>query len=78
MVIHDLNGCINDNSIDVVVIGLDDPKNDISLSIYPNPVFDKLTIEIHIKLNHSIEMKVFNAVGQLIYSKTETLLKEII
>ncbi|MBA2406421.1 MAG: T9SS type A sorting domain-containing protein [Chitinophagales bacterium] len=78
MVIHDLNGCINDNSIDVVFIGLDDPKNDISLPIYPNTVFDKLTIEIHIKLNHSIEMKVLNAVGQLIYSKTETLLKEII
>ncbi len=73
-----MNGCINDNSIDVVFIGLDDPKNDISLPIYPNTVFDKLTIEIHIKLNHSIEMKVLNAVGQLIYSKTETLLKEII
>ena len=37
-------------------------------TVYPNPTTDKVNLDFGLELNESIEVKVFNAAGQLLYS----------
>jgi hypothetical protein len=65
-VIVTLGGCSSEpsNSIHVIVIGVESMDANNQLNIYPNPVIDKLVIEVG---NKNINFDIYNSIGQVVY-----------
>jgi hypothetical protein len=78
VIIHDVNGCINDNSIDVLTIGIGDPDSAVAISIYPNPVSNTLNIDLGNAVNQPLEIKVLNSIGQLVYDNTRIIANNLV
>jgi hypothetical protein len=65
----DLNGCIDTSACTTILsIGMNDPANDASFSIYPNPANTEFTIET--KSNTKQLLQVFDLNGKLVLTQT--------
>jgi PKD repeat protein len=73
VIISDSNGCTNSTTIDVVFTGIEDFFTDAGLSIYPNPSNGNSIVECMNEKDGELQMEIFNAIGQLIFSSTEMI-----
>ncbi|HYV92520.1 MAG TPA: T9SS type A sorting domain-containing protein [Chitinophagales bacterium] len=71
VIISDANGCINNLSIYVEMVGIESvPGNEI-ISVYPNPVSDVLNIELKNVHDKDISIEIYSAIGHETYSSVE-------
>ena len=52
-------------------LGIED-KSELDLFVYPNPVSDKLNIEVGREFNDELSLRLFSASGQLMHNATYT------
>jgi len=70
------NSCGNNtvtkpNYINVIgVVGIDNLAFSENISIYPNPNNGTFRVSAEINTTNSVELKLFSAIGQLVYSST--------
>ena len=75
--ITDANGCIFNDSYDVGnLVGTDDIEGLTSLSVSPNPNDGFFQIVLDMDRNATVELKVFNAIGQEVYRTNEMSLTD--
>ncbi len=64
------NGCVT-TSLPVIFVGLNDELAAAGISVYPNPVNDYIYVEIN-KVSDKNSIAVFNALGELLFTKQIT------
>ena len=67
-VVSDANGCLSDTVYFSITTGVDEIL-DSRLLVYPNPVNDILNIDFTFKNNQSVELKIVNILGEVMYSE---------
>ncbi|MDB9895272.1 T9SS type A sorting domain-containing protein [Flavobacteriales bacterium] len=70
-VVSDANGCLSDTAYFSITTGVDEIL-DSRLLVYPNPVNDILNIDFTFKNNQSVELKIVNILGEVMYSEKVT------
>jgi len=70
-VVSDANGCFSDTVYFSISTGVDEIL-DSRLLVYPNPVNDILNIDFTFKNNQSVELKIVNILGEVMYSEMVT------
>ena len=70
-VVSDANGCLSDTVYFSITTGVDEIL-DSRLLVYPNPVNDILNIDFTFKNNQSVELKIVNILGEVMYSEKVT------
>jgi hypothetical protein len=65
-VVSDANGCLSDTAYFSLPTGIDDISAS-RLLIYPNPIVDVLNIKFEYKNNQSVELKIVNILGEVMY-----------
>ena len=65
-VVSDANGCLSDTVYFSITTGVDEIL-DSRLLVYPNPVNDILNIDFTFKNNQSVELKIVNILGEVMY-----------
>lgn len=68
-VVSTTNGCNSNpsNSINFILTGIDSATFNQSIKVYPNPVSDKLTIEIQGNYQ-TVEFEILNSLGQVVFN----------
>lgn len=68
VVVTDPNGC-SSTSAPVIITGIEESiLNEVGISIYPNPVTDKLMIEFNKVMTGETNISIFNALGEKVKS----------
>ena len=66
--VEDANGCAISDTITVhLVFAINNISNLVETSIYPNPVFDRLNVDIVSSISDKANIGVYDAIGKLIY-----------
>ena len=58
---------VTSDCIDMIILGISDDINDLGISVYPNPIIDRLIIDIG--ENQNIQIEILDNSGKLIISK---------
>jgi PKD repeat protein len=73
VVIGDSLGCVNSAEIQVVISGVENVSDDDQILVAPNPSNGHFTVEVpYTETGHDISITVINAVGQLVFSTTDS------
>ena len=65
----DANGCTASASATIGGVGIKNPEWLSYVSLYPNPTNGVLNIDLSLKSKDDIQLQVFNAIGQIMYTK---------
>lgn len=67
--VSDNKGC-SSNSVVVHVtnVGIDENRNDIRVSVFPNPTNDEITLELNLTGTENVKIQLMNVAGQKIYA----------
>ena len=73
--ITDINGCkaVSDSIYNIPLSTNNKNVTIEKFSVFPNPAYDKLSVDIDFKTKQTITLKIINAIGQIVYDeKIET------
>jgi PKD repeat protein len=74
VVISDSNDCTNAASIDVLITGITETKNNMTISVYPNPSSGNFIVEwMNGSMIGEVSIDVVNTVGQTVFSTAEEI-----
>ena len=62
----DIGGSVSYSEEIALIARLGDSKQDVSFGVYPNPVIEKLNIDINVERASDIEIGIYDVIGQLI------------
>ena len=72
-IVTDVNGCVSDTAFfNVTYVGIDDVVSIRGLMIYPNPSGDIFNISFNSQDRQTVEIKVLNIIGKVIFIEDET------
>jgi len=67
VVVIDANGCMVNDTVNVSsTVGIGEIENNLNYNIYPNPSSGDVFVELQLEKDADVEIRVFNAIGQLI------------
>ncbi len=68
VIITDENGCVSSTTVYVEVTGIDENENGLEVLIYEDPVHSTINIEITGKNLTSLNLRVVNSLGQVVFA----------
>jgi len=70
LIVTDANGCTVTASASIGGVGIKDTEWLSYVSLYPNPTNGFLNVDLALQSKQDIQLQVFNALGQVMYTKT--------
>ncbi len=70
LTVTDANGCTGAATASIGGVGIKNPEWLSYVSLYPNPTNDVLNIDLSLQSKQDIQLQVFNAIGQVLYTKS--------
>ena len=68
--VTDINGCMATSAPTSVTVGIGEYISELDVLIYPNPNTGLFTLELNTLNSQSLELRIFNMVGQIVYNKS--------
>jgi len=70
VVVSDANGCVNSTTTYVEITGIEELNSSFDFAVYPNPSNGNFIVEwLSGQVNGAVTIEIFNALGQVIFSK---------
>lgn len=67
LTVIDVNGCSNSASAAVGGVGIKEPNWLNYISLFPNPTYGQVQIDISLSSKQDVQLEIFNTLGQVIY-----------
>jgi len=74
VMVYGINGCVNSDTVTIGVLnctGIDEMRNNISLSVYPNPGNGEFFLDMNAVQDDVADIVIFNELGSEVYRKNQ-------